>query len=204
MLCLAVGAVVATSLGALHEERLPAFADAWREVGALLALTTVFWAALPFADARGFAWSWWLIGGLVLAAVAASGAMALSRGVARVEPLAAAGAGMVSVALVAWEAAEPSAGPTLADWAQVSLAVAAYVVLAVAVAALAVLRDSWRLTALATGALVVFTTFQSFAVFAQIVQGAWLFVVLGLVFVATGYLFDRARRRLARNLAEVS
>ena len=76
---------------------------------------------------------------------------------------------------------------TFADWAQVSLAVAGYAVLAVAVAALGALRDSWRLTALSTGALVVFTTVQSFAVFAQIIQGAWLFVVLGLVFVTTGY-----------------
>ena len=65
---------------------------------------------------------------------------------------------------------------------------------------LGILRDSWRLTALATAGLVVFTTFQSFAVFAQIIQGAWLFVVLGLVFLGTGYGFDRARRELAATL----
>ena len=49
-------------------------------------------------------------------------------------------------------------------------------------------------------ALVVFTTFQSFAVFAAIIQGAWLFVVLGLVFLGTGFLFDRARRGISANL----
>ena len=49
-------------------------------------------------------------------------------------------------------------------------------------------------------ALVVFTTFQSFAVFAAIIQGAWLFVVLGLVFLGTGLLFDRARRGIAATL----
>ena len=58
------------------------------------------------------------------------------------------------------------------------------------------LRESWRLTALATAALVVFTTVQAFSVFAQILQGAWLFVALGLVFLGTGFGFDRARQRL--------
>ena len=205
VLSLAVAAVVATSLAALHERWLPRFADAWREVGALLALAAMFWAALPFAGPGGFAWSFWLVAGLALAAGSAAAAVLLSRGTARLEPLVAVGAGVVSVALVLWEAVGTGdGGATFADWAQVSLAVAGYAVLAVAVAALGTLRDSWRLTALSTGALVVFTTVQSFAVFAQIIQGAWLFVVLGLVFVTTGYLFDRARRRLARNLTEVS
>ena len=64
------------------------------------------------------------------------------------------------------------------------------------------LRDSRRLTFLATAALVVFTTTQAFSVFAAIIQGAWLFLVLGLVFAGTGYLADRARRQLARTLAD--
>lgn len=205
VLSLAVAAVVATSLAALHERWLPRFADAWREVGALLALAAMFWAALPFAGPGGFAWTFWLVAGLALAAGSAAAAVLLSRGTTRLEPLVAVGAGVVSVALVLWEAVGTGdGGATFADWAQVSLAVAGYAVLAVAVAALGTLRDSWRLTALSTGALVVFTTVQSFAVFAQIIQGAWLFVALGLVFVTTGYLFDRARRRLARNLTEVS
>ena len=59
-----------------------------------------------------------------------------------------------------------------------------------------------RLTFLATAALVVFTTVQSFAVFGEIVQGAWLFVLLGVIFVGTGWLADRARRELARSLVE--
>jgi len=74
------------------------------------------------------------------------------------------------------------------------------VAVAVGVAVLGVLHNSWRLPALATLGLVVFTTVQSFAVFAPIIQGAWLFVALGLVFLGTGYLFDRARRELAANL----
>jgi hypothetical protein len=78
----------------------------------------------------------------------------------------------------------------------------AYVGAAAWFAVLGVLRDSKRLTFIATAALVVFTTFQAFAVFAAIVQGAWLFVLLGLVFVGTGWLADRARRQLTRTLAD--
>jgi hypothetical protein len=61
-------------------------------------------------------------------------------------------------------------------------------------------RDHQALTWMAMVGLVVFTTFQGFAVFAPIVTGAWLFVVLGTVFLATGLLFDRARRQLAHAL----
>ena len=80
------------------------------------------------------------------------------------------------------------------------ISVAVYVLAAALVAVLGVLHDSWRLTALATVALVLFTTVQSFAVFARIVDGAWLFLLLGVVFLVTGYAADRARRELAQTL----
>ena len=64
------------------------------------------------------------------------------------------------------------------------------------------LRESWRLTALATVALVAFTTAQSFSVFARILEGAWLFVALGVVLLGTGFVFDRARRRLVAVVAD--
>ena len=67
---------------------------------------------------------------------------------------------------------------------------------AVGVALLGTLRDSWRLTALATGALVVFTTCAGVRGLRADLQGAWLFVVLGLIFLGTGFGFDRARQRL--------
>ena len=50
---------------------------------------------------------------------------------------------------------------------------------------LGVLRDSTRLTALATAALVLFTTVQAFAVFALIISGATLFLLVGAVLVVT-------------------
>ena len=73
-------------------------------------------------------------------------------------------------------------------------------VLAVALVALGTVREHPALTWMAMVGLVVFTTFQSFAVFAPIVTGAWLFVVLGTVFLGTGFLFDRARRELVQAL----
>jgi hypothetical protein len=87
-----------------------------------------------------------------------------------------------------------------ADWLHAALSVAAYVLLAVALVALGTVREHTALTWMAMTGLVVFTTFQGFNVFAPIVTGAWLFVVLGTVFLGTGYLFDRARRELVQAL----
>ena len=106
-----------------------------------------------------------------------------------------------ALGLVCWDAGSDTDGPLTADAvAQAAVSVVVYVAVAVALAALGTLRDSPRLTGLATAALVVFTTFQSFAVFARIVTGAWLFLLLGVVFLATGVLFDRARRQIAATL----
>ena len=44
----------------------------------------------------------------------------------------------------------------------------------------------------------VFTTVQSFAVFAPVISGATLFLAVGLVLIAVGYLVDRGRRHLVR------
>ncbi len=201
VLALGAGTVLALSLATLHARRDDGFSAPWRIVGALLALAMLFVAALPFVDSTDFGWDGWLVAGLVVAALAAVPASTLGRELGRVEPLGAVAVLAVSVGLVLWDTgADPSDPLSGADWAHAALSVGAYVGLAVAVAALGVVRARWELTALATVGLVVFTTFQSFAVFAQIIQGAWLFVVLGLIFLATGYGFDRARRRLATTL----
>ena len=102
--------------------------------------------------------------------------------------------------MVLWDTGTDTSSVGPADWAHAAVGVAAYVVVAVGLAALGTLRDNPVLTVIAMIALVVFTTFQSFAVFAAIIQGAWLFVVLGLVFLGTGFLFDRARRGISANL----
>jgi len=200
VLALAVVAVAAVSAGSLHERGLRRFGPVWREVGAGLALAALFAAALPAVTANDFAWSRWLVAGTILAGLVAGAAIVLVRGYARLEPIGALAVLAASVLMVLWDAGDDPEVLTLVDWAHAAVSVGVYVVVAVGVAVLGILRNSWRLTALATVGLVVFTTVQSFAVFAQIIQGAWLFVILGLIFLGTGYLFDRARRELAASL----
>ncbi len=202
VLALAAAAVAAVSLGSLHERWRPAFAVPWRELGTGLGLAALFAAAIPMITLEDFAWSPVLVAVTVVAGVLAAAAVAGTQGWRRLEALGAVGLALVAWLLVAWDTGTDTSDIDLADWAHAAVAIGVYVAAAAGVAVLGVLRDSWRLTALATAGLVVFTTFQSFAVFAAILPGAWLFVALGLVFLATGYLFDRARRRLARELAD--
>jgi uncharacterized membrane protein len=84
------------------------------------------------------------------------------------------------------------------------VAILLYLLAAVWVAALGVLRDARGLTQLAMAALVLFTVVQSFAVFEPILSGAALFLALGVVLAGAGYLVDRGRRRLVTEVREVS
>lgn len=199
VLAFVAAGVIGVGLGALHERWWPSFAPAWREVGVVLLLIGLFAGAIPGVDSE-LTWTVSLAIGLGMAAVVAVLGLALGVGRLRLEPVAAVVVGAIAVALALWETGGDSDVVTAGDWLHAGVAVVAYVLVATAVAALGVLRDSWRLTALATIALVIFTTFQSFAVFARIIEGAWLFVILGVVFLATGFLADRARRRLAQEL----
>ena len=200
VLALLSAAVVCLGMAAVHAERLARFSAPYREVGAALGLAGLFAAALPWLTPDGFAWSGWLVVALVAAMLGAAAGLAIGTGTHRAEPLAATVVAGLAVLLVLWDTGGDTGDPGAADWAHALVSVGVYVVVAVAVAALGTLRDSWRLTALATAAIVVFTTVQSFAVFARIIEGAWLFLVLGLVFIGTGFLFDRARRQLASAL----
>ncbi len=200
VLAFAIGGVIAVSLAVVHRGGFADFAPPWREGGVLLLLIGLFIAAIPDVDTHDFEWTTLLVAGCVVAVVVAAAASALGRGWARVEPLAGVAVGLVAVGLAIWQPDSDPDALTFGDWAHAGLAVVVYVAVAAGVAALGVVRDSWRLTLLATAALVIFTTFQSFAVFARIIEGAWLFVVLGLVFLATGYAADRTRRRLAVTL----
>jgi uncharacterized membrane protein len=202
ILALAVGSVVAVSAGAAQERWFPRFAAPWREAGALMALAAMFVAAVP-DDLGTFTWTPWLTGGVLVAAACALVATTLAGGIGRFEVAGVVAAAGVACLLMHWTPDDLlDEGLSPGTWAHAVASVTAYVVLAVAVAALGAVRDSWRLTALATGAVVVFTTFQSFAIFARVIQGSVLFLVLGLVFLATGLLFDRARRGVARTLEE--
>ena len=203
VLALVVIAATALAAAALHTggSAIDRFAAPWREAGALFALAALFAAALPYVGLDDFEWNPWLVGGLVVAAVTSAAAFLRARGATeRLESLTGAGVAAAAAALAAWETNTDLDAVGPAEWAHAAVSVTAYVAAAIGIAILGTKHDSWRLTALATGALVVFTTFQSFAVFAPIIQGAWLFVVLGLIFLGTGFTFDRARRRLAAAL----
>lgn len=195
VLAVLAGAALAVGLAALHSRAYPEFASPWREVGAALALAGLFAAALPSVTPGRLAWEPWLVAGLAVAAAAVAGGCAATRGRDRLEPLAAAGVAVLAVLLVLWDTGD-SGIPTAGDWLHAVVSVLVYVVVAISVSVVGTLRDSRTLTALGTAGIVVFTTVQSFAVFARIIQGAWLFVALGLVFLATGVVFDRARRGL--------
>ncbi|MEO6511312.1 MAG: DUF2157 domain-containing protein [Nocardioides sp.] len=197
LLVLFAAGVVAASVAALHAGRLPAFAGAWRAVGAVLSLGALFTAALPYVDGDGFERSTFLVVALVVAGLAATAAVALAGGDRRYEPLIAVAIGAAGLLLVQWEA---DAG----TWGHAALGVVVYVGAAAWFAVLGVLRDSRLLTFVATASLVLFTTVQAFSVFAPIFTGAWLFVLLGLVFVGTGWVVDRARRRLAATVEGVT
>lgn len=142
----------------------------------------------------------WLITVVVIAVVAVAASSVLARGLDRWEPLAMAAVALAALALLAWETDADVTAIGVQDWAHAVISVIVFVAAATWVAALGALRDSPRLTAIALLALVVFTTFQAFAIFAPIIDGAWLFLVLGLVFLGTGFGFDRARRHLAETL----
>ncbi|HSE07437.1 MAG TPA: DUF2157 domain-containing protein [Nocardioidaceae bacterium] len=198
--------VVAAGAAVLHAHRRSTlFAAPWREASALLVLLGLFIAAFPYVDVDGFTWSLptvlGLIAALAVAGASTIGASATHRAEALV-PLAAVAAGVL---LVLWEPPEPVGGTVGAEGlAHALISVAVYVTAAGWFAILGVLRDSTRLTVIATGALVLFTTVQSFAVFAPIVTGASLFLLLGVVLLGSGYLFDRGRRRLATSLEGAS
>ena len=193
-------AVVVVSLAVVHDRGLVDFGQVWRSAGALLGMVTLFMAAVPYTTTEGFEWDGWLVGSLVLAVLAVGAAVALSRGRARLEPLAAVAVLGVAVLMTVWDTGTDTSSVDAADVAHAAVGVVAFVGLAVALVAVGTLRDNPALTLVALVGLVVFTTFQAFAVFAPIVQGAWLFLTLGVVFLATGFLFDRARRGIAASL----
>lgn len=179
-------------------------ATPWREIGALLALVALFIAALPYAwgDAEGSLTLWVGLGGAVLLAVAA-----LVRGdrVDRLEVGLAALALALTVGLSLWRFDEglfDTADLPPGAWLRAVLSVLAYLLVASGYAVLGGMRDSSRLTWLATAALVVFVTVQAFAVFAPIVSGAALFLIVGVVLLATGIVADRGRRRLVSEAKE--
>jgi len=179
-------------------------ADPWREIGGALALLALFIAALPYAWGEPDA-SVTLLVGLGIAIVLAGAAFVRGDRVDRLEVGLAALALALTVGLSLWRFDEnllDTADLPAGAWLRAVLSVVAYLAVASGYAALGGMRDSSRLTWLATAALVVFVTVQAFAVFAPIVSGAALFLIVGVVLLGTGILADRGRRRLVSEAKE--
>lgn len=183
--------------------------DPWREAGALALLGLLFVAAMPFIGADDFAWRPTLAVELVVAAAAVAAAVSLAArpGAPRwlwAEPLGALVVVALAVLLLAWDAGTDAQQVGVGDWAHAAFSVLSYLAVATGVAVVGILRDRKHLTVTALVALVLFTTFQSFAVFAEIIEGAWLFLAVGLILAGTGYLADRGRRQLATSLDDLT
>ncbi|MEO6585712.1 MAG: DUF2157 domain-containing protein [Knoellia sp.] len=203
---IAAAGLAAVAVGVVNALlRRPEFAPPWREVGAVLALLALFIAALPYAwGSAQQPWTLWA--GLAMAVVLAVIAALRGDRVDRLEVGLAALALTLSVGLALWRYDVTSNGAadlSTGAWLRAFLAVAAYLVVASGYAVLGGMRDAGRLTFVATAALVIFVTVQAFAVFAPILSGATLFLVVGVVLLATGVLADRGRRRLVREAKEV-
>ncbi len=205
---LALGALATAglALGRLHDgarERggWGRFGTVWRFLGAISGLAALFVAALPWGDGDT-QYDAWLVGALVVAALLAGAAALRSSGPGRLEAVA--GVAIVALAMVLtwWSPVTADVGDQIsaAAWLHAIVSIVFFVAAAAGVAAIGVLRDEAALTWIGVAALALFTTVQSFAVFAQVITGAWLFVILGLVFAGTGWVADRARREMVEAL----
>ncbi|MFE6649579.1 DUF2157 domain-containing protein [Nocardioides sp. NPDC057772] len=198
-----VGGAVATAMAALHDRGQETFAQVWRLAGGVLVLGGLFVAAIPQIGDHDLAWSPTLVVALGIAGLLVTVAVLRTDGLSRWEVLASALIVPTGLALVAWDPQVDDLGSVSGEaWLSAFVSIGVYVVVAGAVAVDGSVRDRTLLVVLATGALVAFTTMQSFAVFAPIMSGATLFLVLGVLLLLTGFVFDRARRGVAANLSE--
>ncbi|TDC15737.1 DUF2157 domain-containing protein [Actinomadura bangladeshensis] len=188
-----VAAGLATGLAELHERWTPAFADVWRPVGVLLALVGLYIAAFPDRDFRMTNALW---AGVALTVLVS--AVAVWLGSARGQVAAMLGILAAGVLLALWDPAGSMASPSGEALVRAIAGIVCYVLAAAWFAVLGTSRELPGIVPLAAGALVIFVTTQSFAVFAPLFSGAALFLVLGAVFLGTGVLAYRGRRLITK------
>ncbi len=176
----------------------------WRELGAGLVMLGLFVAALP-PDGDPGRGSLVLWVGLGVAVVLAAGALLVGGRTDRLETGLAVVALAAGVGLSLWSFGGRGLDDlSPVDWARALVAVVVYLLVTSGYAVVGGMRDSARLTWAATAALVVFTTVQATAVFSEILSGAALFILVGVVLLGTGILADRGRRRLVREGREAA
>jgi len=210
---LLLAGALATALAVAHGSapRGPAdlrgFAGPWRLAGSGLLLLGLFLAALPrYVDpSEPGGTSGWVWAGAVTVLLAALAAGYLADRLGQLEIAVAVGLVPLGLLVLRWQPDRMTDRAELSGeaLAHVVVAVLVYLLAALGVAALGAVRGLDGLTHLATGALVLFTVVQSFAIFQPLLSGATLFLALGAVLAISGYLVDRGRRRLVDNVREV-
>ncbi|MFC4535104.1 DUF2157 domain-containing protein [Sphaerisporangium dianthi] len=175
------------------------FAGVWRLTGYVLILTGLFVAAFPGVSRQQMYGSVAFWAAFVAAAVAVGAALAFGDPEGRREVLAVPVVVVAALCLVAWAPGGMDtrlSGFTAEQTARAVAGTLVYILVASWSAVVAARRDAAHLVVLATVALVVFVTAQSFAVFQPLLSGAALFLALGVIFIVTGILVEYGRRRL--------
>lgn len=199
---LAVAAAAATAVGVAHERGLRSFAAPWSLAAGVLSLVGLFGAALPDVgrdglDLPGIGYAGIAVAALAVVAAAVRADRQGRRELAAVTAMLAAG-----LLLAAWAPADTSSELSGAELMHALVGTAVYLATAIWYGVVGAVRDRPQLTNLATAALVIFVTVQSFGVFAPLLSGAALFLLLGVVLIAAGAVADRARRRLVEEVTQ--
>lgn len=204
VLSMVLAAVLAVSVAAILDRYDRTLGGVWRIAGVAFTLCALFAAAIPGIDLTDAHGGFWLLLYAVAAGLALALGLTLGSKIARLEITGTVVVGLLALGMLAWETTSVADVAQLQthDWLHAAASVLAYVLVATALTALGVIRSNNWITGLAMTGLIVFTTFQSFAVFAPIVTGAWLFVMLGVILLGTGIGVEGARRRLAHSLAD--
>ena len=195
-----LASVAAVGVAMLHPDSPDwrGFGRIWLTLAAAMSLIGMFSAALPYGGDHG-GWTGALTAGIILAlGILAAGAWRSTRE-EQYEAGIAVGALVLGTLIVLWRPGYDHnlmSNFTPAMWLRTGLAVGVFLALAGAWTVVGARRELPVVTAFALIGLVIFTTFQSFAVFAQILTGATLFLLVGTVMIVTGILAERARRRI--------
>lgn len=195
-----LASVTSVALAALHPQEWRPFGRLWLTLGAVMSLIGAFAAALPYSDGSE-GWSEGLTAGVVLVLGLGAAALWRSSREEQFELGLAFGALVLGVAMSLWRPMSFSGGMAPDElsaqmWLRTGLAILVFLVIAGGWAVVGARRELPLVSAVSTVAVVVFTTFQSFAVFAPIISGATLFLAVGTVMIITGVVAERARRRI--------
>lgn len=196
-----LGSVVAVSVAALHPQSWRGFGRLWLSLGAVMSLVGVFAAALPYGDGDGLPWAGALGAGVILVIGLAAAAVWRSTRNEQLGIAVALIALLVGAALSLWSPFPSSTGMvpdqfSFEMWLRTGLAILIFLAVAGGWAVVGARAGLPVISVAATVGVVVFVTFQSFAVFAPIISGATLFLLVGAVMIITGVVAERARRRI--------